>query len=546
MPGELNSIRFKRPSALFVFLVVLLVYNSNFRWIHTADSIPDRLLPLSLTLKGNLYLDWVDAYMPGIIGPRVYYDRRSHGHWMSSYPVILPIIIVPLYVPPALWLRGQPAPPADGSETLETVANTMEKLSASILAALSVAVLYLALLKITSPGASLSIALIYGLGSNTWAISSQALWRHGLTELAFALFLLALFQNPAGISYLFWVGSALALAAANKPLHIFFLALFFAYFARIERRRLALFVAPLVLIGLPTLIYNVYFFHRLLGAYPPVLDIYRHQPQPSTVDLWLNGTMGQLVSPNRGLLIYMPWILFALWGAARVWKESTFGWGRYLLVGMVAVFLGHARLGQWWGGWCYGPRYLTDLLPLFAVLLVPVWPRIQASKALRAALVFSVAAAFWIQLVGAFYYPNGNWDGKPIDVDKEPKRVWDWSDTQIMRSWRAHPARPEMLDGWRKLYQSRRDNKRAHDESKHEAKRQAEQRSRGGGPMARSRAPKTRCRAFWRNDGRTDMTCAEGLPHACELRRRPPAPCAGRVFRLPRCALRSHSLPWGV
>jgi len=168
-------------------------------------------------------------------------------------------------------------------------------------------------------------------------------------------------------------------------------------------------------------------------------------PNPIQIPWW-DGFAGLLVSPNRGLFIYTPWTLLALWGAARVWKENLFGWGRYLLPGIFAVYLVHARLGTWWGGGCFGPRYLTDLLPFFAFFLVPIWPRIRSSHFVMAAFILTTAVALWIQIIGAYYYPNGHWDSTPVPVEADPRRVWDWSDTQIMRTWKAGPARPDILN----------------------------------------------------------------------------------------------------
>lgn len=451
---------FVRPSWIFLTFLLFIIYNSNFRWIHTADSIPNRLLPFSLLERGNFYLDdWVKPYLPPG-GRGAYYVWRSRGHWLSRYPVVMPLAIAPLYVLPAWWLaRQHPSVRAD-SYVGYTVINTMEKLSASLVAALSVGVLYLALQKVTSPGASLWIALVYGVASTTWAISSQALWRHGFTELAFACFLLALFNSPTARGQPFWAGLSLGLAAANKPAHAVFAALFLVYFSRTHRARVSLYCAPLVAVGLGALGYNLYFFGRLLGAYPEPLALSGTASSVAASAMrvpWWHGLFGLLINPNRGLLIYVPWTVLALWGAARLWKEKAFAWGKYIVAGVATVFVMHAGLGEWWAGTCYGPRYLTDLLPFLALFLVPLWPHIQADSLVRAAFGMAVAVALWVQVVGAFYYPYGNWDGLPVDVDMAPSRLWDWTDTQIMRSWRAGPAEPRLLYDWWVMYKMRED-----------------------------------------------------------------------------------------
>ncbi|MGO9273750.1 MAG: hypothetical protein ACLQOO_26515 [Terriglobia bacterium] len=508
----------RRDRVLFWRLLVLLLvlYNLNFRTIHINDSLPARYLPFSLLLHRSLYLDpWVKPFVGVPIGPSgMYFAGEFRGHWISSYPILEPLLITPLYVFPAWWLsRQSPAPDPNGS-LFVLVADTMEKLSASLIAALSGGVLFLALRKIAPPLASFVVALIYGLASNTWAISSQALWRQGLTELAFAFLLWALFRLPESPRAPFWVGLALGVAAVNKHLEALLVFPFLVYFAffsepggegrtrpespgdeprslrreelNTEARRhreeredpmkvsfvsrrfpffsvplclcdgssfaitsrllsgwarrgktLLLFLAPVAALGGLTLAYNLHFFTKSLGSGYLV-------PQP----FW-GSVAGLLVSPSRGLLVYTPWVAFALWGAARIWKENLWGWGRPLVLGLVAVFAGQASLSeQWWGGWCFGPRYLTDLLPFLACFLIPVWPRIEAGRVLRVVFAATVVFALWVQVVGAFYYKPGIWDADPVSIDFRPQRLWDWRDNQLLRSWRAGLAPPDLMGGW--------------------------------------------------------------------------------------------------
>ncbi len=444
----------RAPSTPFLVLLLLVVYNSNFRTIHTNDSTPARLLPFCLLIERRVYLDgWIEPYWPQGDPRRAYFSTHARGHWLSVYPIIASVAITPLYVLPAWWLSRQPAGMTGESLVRWTVVNTMEKISASLVAALSVGLLYLALRKVATPGASLTLALVYGLASNTWSISSQALWRQGFTELAFALLLWALLAREARKSFPFWAGLALALAVANKPAHAVVAAPFIAYFAKTNWKKLPLFFAPFLVVGLPVLAYNFYYFDRLLGAYPPPLGLYAESTELNAIGIsWTNGIAGLAASPSRGLFVFMPWALYSVWGAARAWRAKTYGWERFLIVGIVADFLVHARLGTWWAGWCFGPRYLTDLLPFLAYFLLPVWPRIQGARLVRAAFSAAVAVAFLIQLVGAYYYPRGEWDAKPVTIEAEPKRLWDWRDTQIARSLKAGPAPPQMLYDWWVLF----------------------------------------------------------------------------------------------
>lgn len=179
------------------------------------------------------------------------------------------------------------------------------------------------------------------------------------------------------------------------------------------------------------------------------------------LDVFLHGSLkdgaaGLLVSPSKGLFVFMPWTIFAVWGGVRLWKEKTFPWAPYVVAAVAALFLVYAKYDRWWGGWCFGPRYLTDLLPFLAFFLVAAWPRIQAMRAAQVTFALTVMVAFWVQLVGAYYYPMGHWDGKPINVDVAPERVWVWYDTQVMRNWRAGPAPPDMYFRWKAFVERRR------------------------------------------------------------------------------------------
>jgi len=440
----------------FLLLLLFVIYNSNFRTIRWNDTLPARLLPFSLLLDHSLYLDqWVRpllARRPDV--NQLYFVRESHGHWMSSYPIILPIFVTPLYILPAWWLSRQSPPLYPYSNYFGLIADTMEKLSASLIAAISGAVLFLAFRRIASRKVSLVVALIYGLASNTWAISSQALWRHGLTELSFAFLLWALFRAPDSPNALSWAGLALTGAAANKPLEGVLVVAFVLYFvAHRQWRNLLRFLAPPVVLGSLVLAFNLHYFARVVGGYGMPQFFGRNSTH---LAFWVRlGTAlaGSMVSPSRGLLVYSPWVAFAFLGAARLWKEKSPGWSRALIVALAVIWVLQVDGEVWWGGWCFGPRYFTDLLPFFSWFLVPVLANIRARPVLRVAFAATVAIALWVQVVGAFYYPAGNWDGRPVNVTLKPQRCWDWSDTQIMRSWKAGPASPTLLNWWEQVLQ---------------------------------------------------------------------------------------------
>src|SRR5262249_41557538 len=148
------------------------------------------------------------------------------------------------------------------------------------------------------------------------------------------------------------------------------------------------------------------------------------------------GLAGLLVSPSRGLLVYSPVLLFALGGAVLAFGERVAPLLRWLAGAAGASVLMLAGFSVWWGGHSFGPRLLADVLPILALLLLPVWPRLQGSRPLRAVFLVLLGLSVGVQVVGAFYHPSSrslDWNTSPRDVDEAHDRLWDWTDPQILR-----------------------------------------------------------------------------------------------------------------
>nr|MDQ5871093.1 hypothetical protein [Acidobacteriota bacterium] len=287
-----------RRSAVLVFLAGLLVYNANLRLIGSGDSIPARLLPLAILNHRTMYLD---AY-----GPRpdnaYWFTYSRTGRLVSFYPVVLPVLVTPLFVPAAIYFERVDAP----AWKIQVVGEMAEKFAASVVASLSVVVVWLLLRRLASVGTALGLTAAYAFGTQTWSTSSQALWQHGLGQLllASALFLLMRPESSRGTPAL--LGAVTALLAFNRPPDALF-ALAIAVFVLVRRRREVLtFAVGGVLAGIPFLAYNLWMFGRPLGGYQSLVgsDVFGHDVP--------EGIAALLVSPGKGLLVFAPFLLFLL------------------------------------------------------------------------------------------------------------------------------------------------------------------------------------------------------------------------------------------
>src|SRR5947209_7622594 len=178
-------------------LIAFLIYNANLRSISAADSYAARYLPFSIWRHQSLVLDPIVTAVAqgrklptsqGQVDTAFWITKGRGDHFISLYPVVLPVIIAPLYLPVIPYLDGK------GWDALQVdnVARIMEKLCASLLAAASVMLLYLLLRRRSEPGTAALLTLVFAFGTTTWVISSQALWMHGLGELSIVATLLLL------------------------------------------------------------------------------------------------------------------------------------------------------------------------------------------------------------------------------------------------------------------------------------------------------------------------------------------------------------------
>jgi hypothetical protein len=153
----------------------------------------------------------------------------------------------------------------------------------------------------------------------------------------------------------------------------------------------------------------------------------------------LSGLAGILFSPGRGLLVYSPIIVFALvaWApAARKSREQHRGVvalaGAFCLthIGLIAMW------PVWWGGYCWGPRLLTEICAPAMVLIAVGMPEILYQKWTRGFAVLAVYCCL-VQAVGVYCYPKGHWDHLPVSVNDAPGRLWEWRDSPLVRTTRA-------------------------------------------------------------------------------------------------------------
>ncbi|HEU4639289.1 MAG TPA: hypothetical protein VFS84_10585, partial [Candidatus Binatia bacterium] len=153
---------------------------------------------------------------------------------------------------------------------------------------------------------------------------------------------------------------------------------------------------------------------------------------------------GTLVSPSRGVLVFVPWLLFVGFLLIRYRSQIP---SRRLVILSVSVIVLHLILVStfpiWWAGYSFGPRFLTDVVPWFVLLAIMGVKGMLTSyehhssafykgaQVLAGAIILAVS--IFIHARGATAPATAMWNTRP-SIDEHPERVWDWRDPQFLAS----------------------------------------------------------------------------------------------------------------
>jgi hypothetical protein len=420
-PRDWSRIR----TSILVGLVCFLIYNANGRAITAGDTYPARYLPFAIVEHHTVLMNPIERIAAqGRPETAFWMLRHPKGHIVSLYPVVVPVVVSPLYIPAVAYLHDRGWTDA----RMDYVARVMEKFSASMMAALSAALMYLALRRRTTNRNALLLTFAYALGTTTWVISSQALWQHGLAQLlavASLLLLTGRCTTPRAIVVALLCG----LLAGNRPPDAILAAALGVYALFWAGRRRALLLA--IVAALPmavVLFYNVRYCGSIGGGYGVLGNAtFFHYPI-------LQGLAGLLVSPTRGLLVFSPFLIFAGLIVRHLPARRDDRLLALLLgAAVILQLLLYAKI-DWRGGMSWGPRYMTDLLPFLIWLLIPVVDALRNTG--RVLFHVAVAISIAIQAIGAFAY-DPSLDAvfaSQLEGADKMKPAWEWKNSPILTS----------------------------------------------------------------------------------------------------------------
>jgi hypothetical protein len=300
------------------------------------------------------------------------------------------------------------------------------KLHAASLVALSAAFIFLIGLRYVRPRFALLIALAYGLGTCVWSIASETLWQQtvniALLSGASLAFLRALDAKRPTADMLV-CGLLLGTATASRPSALLFAGAVAVYVSIRRRPALWPLVAGAIPVPLAVAVYNHYYFGSPLSFAQELVGHRIAYQKTGLENVWqtplLDGALGLLVSPSRGLLVFSPFLALSFWGAARVFRDRNYAPLRPLVVAAFLTMALQCKWFDWWGGWAYGYRPWLEAVPVLALCLLPVVEAIFRRPWAAVLCSLALGWSLFVQGLGAFAYDKA-WNARVLHVVEPP------------------------------------------------------------------------------------------------------------------------------
>ena len=388
IPTAKRPVTFNLAVGIFVLLwaVYLLVYSGNFLVI---DEQHIFAVAESMALRGA-----VDANQVRF-APHILPASGSLGPDGNYYTVYGPAVSY-LAAPLVLLAR---ALPHVGAAQLGLLLNPLLTALTAVLVLLYVQRLY------GSSRAGLAAALLYGLCTIALPYTK---WLYTEPLSALALFgtawALLRYRDKGDLLSLALAGALAGLSVTSKFANGIALPAFLLYggwaFWRHGRPTPRRAVLAALAFGLPLAAFLAglgWFNYVRFGS--PLSTGYAAYAMQFTLPLW-EGLYGLLVSPGKGFLLYSPILL--LWPLALPAFLRRHTPEALLNLAVIGAFLITYGLFHWWyGGTCWGPRYIVPLAPFFLVGTVPALRWLWRRWPGRIVLALLVVLSAGVQFLGA-------------------------------------------------------------------------------------------------------------------------------------------------
>lgn len=387
---------------VFSFLSVYVTKLNNLA-LQSEDFLAISTVPFSIIKEGNLDLNEYygtlsSAYpQPDDATQTPYYLKQVGEQYYSSYPMFAGFLATPFYIIPSLL---------NLDISIETI-RIMSRLAGAAISALSVGFFFLLLQnRLKSNKQILLLTIIYAFATNTFSTSSQGLWQQTSSQLLFTAGILLLDYKKYGLAGLVFGFSYMA-----RPTNVISIGIFGLYILWIHRKNFFKYASMAIIPFILDALLNNYLFGSLL-------NIEYGDRFGDFYEKLIVGASGLWISPSKGVLIVSPILIFIFYGIykyVRNWKKRPFEIAIILIIFFHTVALG--KWYAWYGGYAWGYRMMTEMIPYLVLLLIPfITSKYFTKKPFNIIFWTLFAFSLFAQLLGILMF-DGNWhtlyDGKP-------------------------------------------------------------------------------------------------------------------------------------
>jgi hypothetical protein len=424
--------KIRQYDTVLLFIACFCIFNMvSLVTITSSDVAPATFLPGALILNQNFYFDFASPLTQDPV--LTYAFLYQNGHYLSLFPIVTPVLVTPVYLFSYILCNvfNLPLQPEDFI--------VLGKTSAAIITSLATVIFYSAAKELFSRRTALMAAGIFAFATPTWSISSQALWQTGMVELLLIAMIWIIIRDAKNPSWknIVIIGILSGLFFFNRPPDSLLLIPVIAYVGLYHRDRIVHYCAGAFAGGFPFLLYNLTYFGNFFGGYKENLGMFFLSPE-----IFFN-FLGLLFGPNVGIIFFAPVVVLSVAGFSwlRDVQDATiqkilFFFGPVVLLHILL----YSSYNQWFSasGFCYGPRFLTGIVPVLCLFIGIFLARISTwdtsdwrTLLVKGVTILLVIISVTIQVIGVLFFPYSP------DKTASAEKTWDLSHSLIIESYVA-------------------------------------------------------------------------------------------------------------
>ncbi|MBV8135050.1 MAG: hypothetical protein JO121_05300 [Deltaproteobacteria bacterium] len=377
---------------------------------------------------------------------------RINGRIVYAYPWGTSVLSLPFVA--ALNALGLSAARRDGSYN-QTGEIWIQKIIACLLMSVTTCLFFRTAVLLLPISWSVVLAAAGALSTQIWSTATRALWSHTWDVFlgSWVIFILLSVEERRSrlrATLLATLVSWMYIVRPTSALDVIAISIFMFMF---YRDKFLVWTGTGVFWLIIFCIYSLWAFGTIFPIYNQLFHFFR-------VRNCLTALAGILISPSRGLILFVPPITMVVFLVAFHWRYLPH---RRLGVLAIAVVLAEIFMVSawpwWWGGWSFGPRLLTDTVPWLMLLAIlgcaallkycaadgSTMTHATYKNSLVSLGLFLICVGIAINGIGAISREAGSWNEQE-DIDAHPERVWDWHHPQFFSKISREDWTPHRFD----------------------------------------------------------------------------------------------------